>query len=117
MGYAMRWPLLLHLAGLICQPCHFLDVEGPPRQSLSAEYCRGWSDALIAGGKSGMVFRDDANGDPITSGPACTARRAMMRPGIHWSPPSQMAQDVAEHGSLDLARQAVTHSVRGMNDS
>jgi hypothetical protein len=34
----------------------FLDVEGPPRQSLHAEYYRGWSDALIAGGKSDMVF-------------------------------------------------------------
>ena len=47
----------------------FLDVEGPPRQSLSAEYYRGWSDALIAGGKNNMVFRDDANGDPITFWP------------------------------------------------
>jgi len=47
----------------------FLDVEGPPRQSLNAEYYRAWSDALIAGGKSDMVFRDDANGDPITFWP------------------------------------------------
>ena len=47
----------------------FLDVEGPPRQSLHAEYYRGWSDALIAGGTSDMVFRDDANGDPITFWP------------------------------------------------
>ena len=29
----------------------FLDVEGPPMQSLHAEYYRGWSDALIAGGQ------------------------------------------------------------------
>src|SRR5260370_20272170 len=26
----------------------FLDVEGPPNQSLSAEYYRAWTDALIA---------------------------------------------------------------------
>ena len=43
----------------------FLDVEGSPRQSLHAEYYRGWSDALIAGGKSDMVFRDNGNADPI----------------------------------------------------
>jgi hypothetical protein len=47
----------------------FLDVEGPPRQSLNAEYYRGWSDALIAGGKSDMVFRDNGDGDPITFWP------------------------------------------------
>jgi hypothetical protein len=47
----------------------FLDVEGPPRQSLNAEYYRGWSDALIAGGKSDMVFRDNGVGDPITFWP------------------------------------------------
>jgi hypothetical protein len=47
----------------------FLDVEGPPRQSLNAKYYRGWSDALIAAGKSDMVFRDDANGLPITFWP------------------------------------------------
>ena len=29
----------------------FLDAEGPPMQSLHAEYYRGWSDALIAGGQ------------------------------------------------------------------
>ena len=47
----------------------FLDVEGPPRQSLNAEYYRGWSDALIAGGKGDMVFRDNGDGDPITFWP------------------------------------------------
>ena len=47
----------------------FLDVEGPPRQSLNAEYYRGWSDALITGGKSDMVFRDNGDGDPITFWP------------------------------------------------
>ena len=47
----------------------FLDVEGPPRQSLNAEYYRGWSDALIAGGKGEMVFRDNGDGDPITFWP------------------------------------------------
>jgi hypothetical protein len=47
----------------------FLDVEGPPRHSLNAEYYRGWSDALIAGGKSDMVFRDNGDGDPITFWP------------------------------------------------
>src|SRR6516225_5817938 len=47
----------------------FLDVEGPPRQSLHAEYYRGWSDALIAGGQRDMVFRDAGNADPITFWP------------------------------------------------
>ena len=47
----------------------FLDVEGPPMQSLHAEYYRGWSDALIAGGQSDMVFRDADNADPITFWP------------------------------------------------
>jgi hypothetical protein len=44
-------------------------VDGPPRQSLNAEYYRGWSDALIAAGKSDMVFRDNGDGDPITFWP------------------------------------------------
>src|SRR5215472_3075567 len=44
-------------------------LEGPPMQSLRAEYYRGWSDALIAGGQSGMVFRDADNADPITFWP------------------------------------------------
>ena len=47
----------------------FLDVEGPPMQSLHAEYYRGWSDALIAGGQRDMVFRDADNADPITFWP------------------------------------------------
>jgi hypothetical protein len=47
----------------------FLDVEGPPMQSLHAEYYRGWSDALIAGGQSDMVSRDGDNADPITFWP------------------------------------------------
>jgi hypothetical protein len=47
----------------------FLDVEGPPRQSLNAAYYRGWSDALIAGGKSDMVFRDNGDDAPITFWP------------------------------------------------
>ena len=38
-------------------------------QSVHAEYYRGWSDALIAGGQSDMVFRDADNADPITFWP------------------------------------------------
>jgi hypothetical protein len=47
----------------------FLDVEGPPNQSLQMEYYRGWSDALIAGGKSDMVFFDSEEDRPITFRP------------------------------------------------
>lgn len=47
----------------------FLDVEGPPNQSLRTEYYRGWSDALIAAGKSAMVFFDSDGDRPITFWP------------------------------------------------
>jgi hypothetical protein len=47
----------------------FVDVEGPPNQSLHTDYYRGWSDALIAGGKSDMVFFDNEEDRPITFWP------------------------------------------------
>lgn len=47
----------------------FLDVEGPPNQSLQTGYYRGWSDALIAAGKSDMVFFDSEEDRPITFWP------------------------------------------------
>ena len=47
----------------------FLDVEGPPNQSLSAEYYRAWSDALIAAGKDEIVFRDGNVDGPINFWP------------------------------------------------
>jgi len=47
----------------------FLDVEGPPNQSLQTKYYRGWSDALIAGGKSDMVFFDSDADRPIAFRP------------------------------------------------
>jgi hypothetical protein len=38
-------------------------------QSLDTEYYRGWSDALIAGGKNDTVFFDSAEDRPITFWP------------------------------------------------
>jgi hypothetical protein len=47
----------------------FLDVEGPPRQSLVEEYYRAWSDAIIAAGKNDMIFRDIDKTGPINFWP------------------------------------------------
>jgi hypothetical protein len=47
----------------------FLDVEGPPHQSLVEEYYRAWSDAIIAAGNNDMIFRDVDKTGPINFWP------------------------------------------------